>query len=148
MWIDVTEREAAQAELRESEERFRSCFEKSTDPFLLFDGEGMVDCNLAARRLFNCEGKEQMLGRTLEDLSPERQADGHLTQKKAVVLFGKTLTQGDHRTEWTVRALNGRDIPVELSLGTVKLEGKNLIFMVLGILRNGKKLRTSCFTRK
>ena len=39
MWIDVTCREEAEAQLRESESRFRSFFENSCDPFLLFDGK-------------------------------------------------------------------------------------------------------------
>ena len=131
MWMDVTQREAAQAELRESEARFRTFFEKSTDPFLLFGGEEVIDCNLAALRLFSCRDKEEMIGKTLENVSPERQSDGPLTNKKVVTLFKAALKRGNRRTTWTICTSEGRGIPVELSVAAIKLEGENLLFMVL-----------------
>ena len=68
MWLDVTRREAAEIELREREARFRSFFEESGDPLLLLDREGVVDCNLAAQRFFDCENKEQLIHQTLQSL--------------------------------------------------------------------------------
>lgn len=131
MWMDVTQRENADAELRESEARFRTFFEKSTDPFLLFDGKKMVNCNLAALQLFNCQSKGEMIGKTLESLSPEKQSDGRLTNKKVVSLFKTVLKYGNHRTEWIIRTNNRREIPVELSIAAIKLKGENILFMVL-----------------
>ena len=131
MWMDVTQREAAQAELRESEARFRTFFEKSTDPFLLFGGEEVIDCNLAALRLFSCRDKEEMIAKTLENVSPERQSDGRLTNKKVVTLFKAALKRGNRRTTWAICTSEGRGIPVELSVAAIKLEGENLLFMVL-----------------
>ena len=82
MWMDVTRRETAEAQLRESELRFRSFFEKSTDPFLLLNGNRVINCNLAALQIFNHRNKEQIIGTTIEDLSPEKQPDGCLSSKQ------------------------------------------------------------------
>ena len=131
MWMDVTQRENAEAELQESEARFRTFFEKSTDPFLLFDGKKMVNCNLAALQLFNCQSKGKMIGKTLESLSPEKQSDGRLTNKKVVSLFKTVLKYGNHRTEWIIRTNNRKEIPVELSIAAIKLKGENILFIVL-----------------
>jgi PAS domain S-box-containing protein len=139
MWIDVTRREAAEAQLRESEWRFRSFFEKSTDPFLLLDGNRVINCNLAALQVFNRRNKEQIIGATIEDLSPEKQPDGCLSSKKVRTLLGVALKQGNHRFEWTVRRSNGKEIPVEVSIATITLGGERLLFVVLRDITLWKK---------
>ena len=58
MWIDVTCREEAEAQLRESESRFRSFFESSCDPFLLFDGKHVISCNSQLNSFLVMTGKE------------------------------------------------------------------------------------------
>jgi PAS domain S-box-containing protein len=130
-WVDVTRRQAAEERLEESETRFRSFFERSTDPFLLFKGMNLIDCNLAAQNLFNCQNTADIIGKTLEDLSPEKQADGKLTIKKTLSLFNSALKHGNQRTEWTIETRDGRNIPVELSITAIMLEGENLLFVVL-----------------
>lgn len=130
-WVDVTRRELAENRLQESEVRFRSFFERSSDPFMLFDGANLIDCNLAAQNLFNCQNTREMIGKTLEALSPERQTDGRLTIKKAVSLFKSAEKNGNQRTEWTIKTRDGKIIPVELSITAIILEGRNLLFVVL-----------------
>jgi PAS domain S-box-containing protein len=138
-WIDVTRREAAEALLRESELRFRSFFEKSTDPFLLLDGNRVINCNLAALKMFNRRNKEQIIGATIEDLSPLKQPDGFLSSKKVRTLLRVALKQGNHRFEWTVRRSNGKEIPVEVSIATITLGGERLLFVVLRDITLWKK---------
>jgi PAS domain S-box-containing protein len=129
MWIDVTQREKAEAQLKESEARFRSFFEDSADPFLLLDGNRVVDCNPAAQKMFYCPDKNLMVGKTLEALSPERQADGSVSFRKVRTLLSAVGKNGHHRTEWTIRSTDGREIPVELSISTIALRGKNFLFI-------------------
>ncbi len=130
-WMDVTRRREMEQQLKDSEARFRSFFEKSTDPFLLFDGRVLVNCNFAAQKLFNCENKTEIIGRTLESLSPERQADGRLTRKKAAALLRGALKEGSHRTEWIILTLEKKMIPVELSVAVIRIEEADLLFVVL-----------------
>jgi PAS domain S-box-containing protein len=131
MWIDVTRRETAEAQLRESEARFRSFFEESADPFLLLDGNRVVDCNLAAQKMFDSHDRDLMIGATLEVLSPERQADGYLSYRKVRTLLAAISKHGHYRTEWTIRTTDAKEIPVELSISTIALRGKNYLFTVL-----------------
>lgn len=130
-WVDVTRRQAAEKLLEESEARFRSFFERSTDPFLLFNGVSLIDCNLSAQHLFNCQNTAEIIGKTLENLSPERQADGRLTAKKALSLFNSALKHGNHRTEWIIKTRDAKNILVELSITAITLEEKNLLFVAL-----------------
>lgn len=131
MWIDVTRRETAEAQLRESESRFRSFFEESADPFLLLDGNRVVDCNPAAQKMFDCPHKDLMVGKTIQTLSAERQTDGSESSRRVRTLLAAVGKTGHQRTEWIIRSTDGREIPVELSISTIALRGKNFLFIVL-----------------
>jgi len=131
LWIDVTRRETAEAQLRESESRFRSFFEESADPFLLLDGNRVVDCNPAAQKMFDCPHKDLMVGKTIQTLSAERQTDGSESSRRVRTLLAAVGKTGHQRTEWIIRSTDGREIPVELSISTIALRGKNFLFIVL-----------------
>ncbi len=71
-----------------------------------------------------------MVGKTIEALSPERQADGSVSSRKVRTLLSAAGKNGHHRTEWTIRTTDGREIPIELSISTIALRGKNFLFIV------------------
>jgi PAS domain S-box-containing protein len=139
LWIDVTRREVAEAKLRESESRFRSFFENSSDPFLLLDGSLVVDCNLAAQQMFGCDDRERIAGCSVEDLSPERQPDGAPSSLRGRSLFKAALKRGRYRCEWTARRMDGKELPVEISITAITLDGKTLLFAVLRDITEWKK---------
>ncbi len=64
--IEIAEREKAQEQLTESEERYRSLFEDSRDPIYITDGHGkFTDVNSSFLALFDCT-KEDVVGKTGE----------------------------------------------------------------------------------
>jgi PAS domain S-box-containing protein len=142
MWIDVTQQVAAETELRESEARFRSFFEKSTDPFLLLDGDRVVNCNVAAQGLFRSSDKDHLMGKTMEELSPMCQTNDRPTSSMAGTLLKSAFRRGNLRTEWAVRTADGRDVPVELSTATIVLKGKTFLFMTLRDITPWKEAQT------
>jgi PAS domain S-box-containing protein len=130
-WTDVTERQKAEVLLKESEKRFRSFFEDSTDPLLLFEGETVVGCNKALVRLFNGQGKDEIEGRTLASLLPDRPSRRRSAGDKAATVLRTALREGSCRTEWTICTLDKRLIPIELSITAIKYQGRDLLFVVL-----------------
>jgi PAS domain S-box-containing protein len=67
---DITQRKQTEAELRESEQRFRELFESSPDAVFVEDLDGTVlDINPAACRLHGVDAKE-LIGRNVSDLVP------------------------------------------------------------------------------
>lgn len=131
LWIDVTRREVAEAKLRESEARFRSFFENSSDPFMLFDGERVINCNKAAEQLLGCGDKSSIVGNAIQNLSPQRQPDGALSSRRARSFFKSAAKSGSCRFEWVVRRSDGRQVPVEISITTIVLGGKPLLFALI-----------------
>lgn len=147
MWIDVTCREEAEAQLRESESRFRSFFENSCDPFLLFDGKHVINCNPAAQQLLGYD-RERMLNATLEELLPQKWHNGALSSLEADRLLKTALKQGSHRFEWVARRGDGVDVAVEVSTTVIVSKGKALLFVVLRDISAWKEAEESLILAK
>ena len=118
--FDMTER-------AQSEERFRVLFEQSSDAHLLFDDDGIIDCNPAALAVMRCPDKAQMLGIHPARLSPERQPDGRLSSEKGDEMCRLARQNGTHRFEWLRLALDGTEIPVDVTLTEVWLSDKPVL---------------------
>ena len=74
---DITDIKNAEVTLRESEERFKTLFEKSGEVQLLLDDMGKcIDCNAAFLTLFAITDKEEIRGHSPSDFAPEFQPDG------------------------------------------------------------------------
>lgn len=125
MWLlrDVTTTEGA-------EERFRILFEHSSDAHLLFDENGIIDCNQAAISMLRCRDKGQVLSIHPAKLSPEFQPDGRRSDEKCIEMDRLAREKGHHRFEWMHRKMDGTDFPVEVTLTPVHLQGHPVLLVV------------------
>jgi PAS domain S-box-containing protein len=120
---DITERAAA-------EERFRALFEHSSDPHLLFDDTGIIDCNNATFTLLGATDKAQILALHPAALSPELQPDGRRSMEKCLEMDDTARRNGVHRFEWIHRKMDGTDFPVEVTITPVKVKGRESMLVV------------------
>ncbi|MCD6050263.1 MAG: barA 6 [Verrucomicrobia bacterium] len=120
---DVTERRAA-------DEKFRVLFEQSSDAHLLFDENGIIDCNNAAIQMLHCPNKAQVLAIHPATLSPELQPDGSRSMEKCVEMDRLAYERGHNRFEWMHRRMDGEDFLVEVSLTPVTLNQKRVMLVV------------------
>ncbi|MEP6732547.1 MAG: PAS domain S-box protein, partial [bacterium] len=121
--LDVTEREA-------SDERFRMLFERSTDAHMLYDAEGIIDCNDATLRMLRAPNRDRLMGRRPAELSPHRQPDGRLSVVVAGQMRARARITGYHRFEWTHRRHDGTDFQVEVTLTPMRMHGREVILAV------------------
>ncbi|MFH1350020.1 MAG: PAS domain S-box protein [Pseudomonadota bacterium] len=121
------------AELRESEEKFRSISDSAQDALIMMDHEGRIDFwNQAAERIFGY-GVEEVLGQNLHELlAPGRFLEGHLKGFKEFQGTGKGPAVGK-TLELTARRKDGEEFPIELSLSSVNIRGK---WHAIGIIRD------------
>jgi PAS domain S-box-containing protein len=112
----LRERRRAETGLRESEARFRSVFESATDAIVLADHDGtIVSWNRGAAAMFGYE-TEEILGRPLVTLMPERHRRRH---EEGMERFRRG---GDERAIGSTLQLeglrkDGSEFPIELAVG-------------------------------
>ena len=127
---DITEHKKSEEALQESEEKFRLLFEKSADPVLLMYGYTYVDCNEAALKLIGCSKKDQLVGLSALDISPEYQPDGRLSSEKAQGIRAATISMGVNHFEWMQRAFDGKEFWVDVSQTVIPIRGRQIKYTV------------------
>lgn len=129
----IAGRRAAKA-LRASEERLRSLTEAATDAIIAADAGGrIVSWNSGAQAIFGYEAQE-VLGRSLSIVIPERFRAAHDAGLARVVKHGEPAARVMGKTvEVAGLRSDGREFPLEMSLGTwVGEQGRFFI----GVLRD------------
>lgn len=123
---------ATKQALTASEERFREVVQTAPDAIVLADGEGhILSWNGAAERLFGYAADE-VLGRPLTMIMPERYRANHQRALERVRMTGDLRLKG---TIVTMHGLHkdGREFPIEMSLSSWISGGQR---MHCGIVRD------------
>ncbi len=120
---DITEQKRIEEARRELEERYRVVVETASDAIVMTDDDSRIlFTNGAAERLFGYTA-EEMLGRQLTMLMPERLREAHQISLKRYV------ETGDRHLDWSSTELpglhkSGKEIPLEVSFGEFIKEGE------------------------
>jgi PAS domain S-box-containing protein len=137
--IDITDRVESQLALQESERKFRTLFERSSDPMLLLDKEGFFDCNQATLKLLKADNKTVIIAHP-GSLSPEFQPDGRKSRDKAIEMIKQAYTVGFHRFEWLHQDRQGHNFWTDVSLTVVPFENRDIIFTIWRDISDIKEL--------
>lgn len=124
------ERSNSAEALRESEKIFRRLFDESTDPILLLNETGFTDCNQSTVSVLSYSSKAELLNKAPWELSPERQPDGLLSSEKAKAMIDKAISEGYNRFEWIHTKSDGSDLPVEVMLTPIQINGKQVLHTI------------------
>lgn len=123
-----------------SDQKFRVLFEYSSDPYFIYNGEGVLDCNDAAVKTLGLKTKDEVIGRSLGEFFPEKQADGRVSSYKAEEMDNIAYEHGSHRFEWLHTKTGGEVFPVEVTLTPVVLNNKRVMLTVWHDLTERKRI--------
>jgi PAS domain S-box-containing protein len=117
--VDVTEREQSEEALRESEERFRMAVEAAPSGMVMVDGFGrIIMVNAQAEKLFGY-GRDELAGRNVELLVPERFRGSHPADRAAYSHRPVARPMGAGRDLYALRK-DGSEVPVEIGLSVIE----------------------------
>jgi len=128
-----------QAALHESEEKFRTLYESSSDAVTLLDADGFFDCNASALKIFGCDKLSDFQGKHPTDFSPEFQPNGQDSVTLARQYIDTAYKRGSVRYEWTHCKKDGTEFPTEALISIVELKGRKVIQGVLRDITERKK---------
>ncbi|MCG5511252.1 EAL domain-containing protein [Ectothiorhodospira lacustris] len=115
-------------QLHRSEVRYRALYESTPDAvFILHDGI-VVECNPAMLHLFGARETDQIIGRSLQALSPEYQPDGESSEVSTRYRVHQALEQGHVGFEWTHRRLDdGTEFVGDVLLNRLEIGDQSLL---------------------
>jgi PAS domain S-box-containing protein len=117
---DISYRKEAEKALRESEERYKTLFDSANDSIFIIKNNKFTDCNRSAVKMFGMK-KEDIIGKTPFELSPELQPDGKKSVEKGTELLKKVAREETLFFEWQHIDSQRKLFEVEVSLNSFKL---------------------------
>jgi len=133
---DITSRKQAEFALQESEERFRSLFQKSKAIMLLIDVENdgkIIDANNAACEFYGYSRKDFIENKRSYDINIDTKDD---VQQR----FQNTLKGGQNYLTIKHKLSDGEIVDVEVYATIITIKGKNLIFSIIHDITEEKRI--------
>ncbi|OPX62909.1 MULTISPECIES: PAS domain S-box protein [unclassified Methanoregula] len=126
---DITPLKRAEQAMSDSEARYRTIFEKSTDAVILMNGT-ILDCNPAAERLWGLR-REQIIGHDHAEFSPPVQPDGTVSAEAAATYTLAAYEWGTQFFPWQYRNSDGRLLDTDVSLSSVTVGGERRLIAII-----------------
>jgi len=134
--------------MSQDQDSYKIFFESSADAMMTIEDGIFVDCNPATVKMLGYESKDEVIGKTPDEISPLIQPDGKTSSDKAAEMLEKTFREGTNRFEWMHTDNNGKLFPVEVLLIRVPEGEKDLIKVVWRDISLRYRLREEIEERK
>jgi PAS domain S-box-containing protein len=135
---EISERERAETELRESEVRYRTLFETVDNSIFMIKKDVFVDCNPRTLEIFACT-REQILKRTPYDFSPRLQPDGRNSREKGREKIRLALEGTRQFFEWRHARYDGTPFDTEVSLSRLEVSGELYVLAMVKDITERKR---------
>jgi PAS domain S-box-containing protein len=137
--VDITER-------RRLEERFRQVVEAAPNAMVMVNEEGtIVLVNAQTENLFGYR-RDQLFGKSIETLVPERFRTGHQASRSAYLHDLKPRPMGMGRDLYA-RRHDGSEFPVEIGLNPVRTSNENFVLAAIVDITERKRAEQELLRR-
>ena len=124
---------------KKTELRYQRLFENANDGIFIMQDGKFIECNDQVLNIYGCSSRDEILGKTPADFSPEYQPDGQRSDEKAGKKISKALADEPQVFEWKHLRQDGTEIDVEVSLNRMELIGDVYIQAIVRDLTEQKK---------
>ena len=146
-WRDISESKAIELALKEQKNTFETLFNESQDGLSLLIDNQFIDCNKALLDMFGYSSKEEILGLTPMDLSPEYQADGRRSVDVVADNAKQVAGYGNKMLEWQHQRADGSLFWTEIIVIEIKLNGGPAIYAITRDISEKKALQEKIISR-
>ncbi|NTW31673.1 MAG: PAS domain S-box protein [Bacteroidetes bacterium] len=138
---DITNNKKAREALKNSEIKFRTLYDSTSDAVMLLDKKSFFDCNNAALKMFGLKSKDEFCSNHPADLSPPMQPSGKDSSTLSNQHIELALEKGSSFFEWNHKKINtGEIFPTEVLLNRIEIEGKTVLQAVVRDITERKQM--------
>jgi len=121
--------------IKRNENRLNAIYQGASDAIFVLGNNKILDCNNASLQLVACK-KEQILGKTPLDFSPEKQINDELSGELLNYYFDKTKKGGVVSFDWLYKTYKNEIFYARVSLNATEINNKgNVIAIVRDITK-------------
>ncbi|MFC6192002.1 PAS domain S-box protein [Dyadobacter subterraneus] len=129
---DITSRKQEEQEILQSEIKYRTLYNSTSDAVMLLNGDGFFDCNTSALEMYEIDSFEEFYALSPMDLSYPYQSDGRDSAKTILEYCVVALQNGSCRFEWEQKRMkSGETFTVEILLNAIDLNGSQILQSVV-----------------
>lgn len=129
-FVDITEDRLIQQSLKDSENKFRGLLEFAPVAIIISDDQGRIQLlNARAEQLFGY-GRDELLGKSIEKLLPERYRQTHVFQRQDFIQRSRSRPMGQGLELVAMRS-DGSEFPVDVGLNLIHTNQGKLVMSYL-----------------
>lgn len=136
---DVSDLRILEQHWRESENKYKTLFENANDAIVIMKNGIAIDCNKQTTLMYRCS-KDDIIGKTPADFSPEVQPDGISSFQKGKALIEKTLEGESQHFEWLAKRMDGQLFYASISLNSFFKNKEIFIFSIIRDIDENKRI--------
>ncbi len=119
-----------------SQQRYLLLFQRSADAIMVIDGDTIIDVNRAAARLFGAPSRKALMelpfARLVDGSTPvEMGAAGGSSATRPPIVSRPAKTTTDRLSQWTMFAIDGRQIQAEVREAVLELDGREVVQLLI-----------------
>ncbi|WP_446402232.1 PAS domain S-box protein [Coleofasciculus sp. C1-SOL-03] len=127
---DISDRKATEAELRDSEAKFRAFLESASEAIMVTNAQGeIVVFNAKAEELFGYQ-RTEVLGQPIEYLIPPRYHSSHRSKRANYMTHPQKRVMGEIKN-LSAQRRDGSEFPVEVGLSTIQTQNGRFVIVFL-----------------
>jgi PAS domain S-box-containing protein len=137
--LDITDKKTAENKLRDSEEKFRSLVEHSTESILIVDYQGMIlFANNAAAKTIEARDSSSLIGKNIMDFIANESREDMARECMQISLGSRSCL-----AHYTFLSAQGKKIPVESSGTAIVYEGKTADLLSIRDITESKRVENT-----
>ena len=144
---DIAEKKRLELEIAAQKDTFETLFNESVDGLCLLTSKHYLDCNKAFLSMLGFSRKEEIIGLTPMDISPELQSDGRASADAAKEIIDTAFSRGSIRFEWLHKKKDGSEFWCEIIVFKITLNGELVLYAITRDIEEKKKLEFEIFQR-